>query len=141
MSDCSDDDYEIGYKRPPKHSRFKPGQSGNPRGRPRKEMHFATSFRKKLGQSISVKKNGCSHQMTVVEATCERLVSALLQGTISDLIKVMQAIERYAPEQLRPLPTDMCMRVTYVASDHPEALKPPPAHRLPPHMRGNSQED
>jgi hypothetical protein len=31
MSD--EDDYEVGYKQPPKHSRFKPGVSGNPKGR------------------------------------------------------------------------------------------------------------
>jgi hypothetical protein len=30
------DDFEVGYKRPPKHSQFKKGQSGNPRGRPRR---------------------------------------------------------------------------------------------------------
>lgn len=29
----SNTDYEVGYKKPPKHTRFKPGQSGNPRGR------------------------------------------------------------------------------------------------------------
>ena len=29
-------DYEIGYKKPPKHTQFKPGQSGNPKGRPQK---------------------------------------------------------------------------------------------------------
>ena len=29
------DDEPVGYRQPPKHSRFKPGQSGNPRGRPR----------------------------------------------------------------------------------------------------------
>jgi len=27
-------DYEVGYKKPPKQGRFKKGQSGNPRGRP-----------------------------------------------------------------------------------------------------------
>lgn len=30
------DDYEIGYCKPPKEYQFKPGQSGNPNGRPRK---------------------------------------------------------------------------------------------------------
>ncbi len=34
MSAHDEDDYEVGYRKPPKHSRFKPGQSGNPRGRP-----------------------------------------------------------------------------------------------------------
>jgi hypothetical protein len=29
------DDYEVGYKKPPKATQFKPGQSGNPAGRPK----------------------------------------------------------------------------------------------------------
>lgn len=29
-------DYEVGYKRPPREHQFKPGQSGNPKGRPKK---------------------------------------------------------------------------------------------------------
>ena len=36
MADDKDKrDYEIGYGKPPKQTRFKPGQSGNPRGRPK----------------------------------------------------------------------------------------------------------
>lgn len=31
-----DKDYKVGYGKPPKHTRFAKGQSGNPRGRPRK---------------------------------------------------------------------------------------------------------
>jgi hypothetical protein len=27
--------YPVGYRKPPVHSRFKKGQSGNPRGRPK----------------------------------------------------------------------------------------------------------
>ena len=34
MSAHDDDDDWVGYRRPPKHTRFKKGQSGNPRGRP-----------------------------------------------------------------------------------------------------------
>lgn len=34
MSAHDEDDDRVGYRRPPKHTRFKKGQSGNPRGRP-----------------------------------------------------------------------------------------------------------
>ena len=34
MSAPDEDDDRVGYRRPPKHTRFKKGQSGNPRGRP-----------------------------------------------------------------------------------------------------------
>ena len=34
-SDAEEEPYEVGNKRPPKHSRFKKGKSGNPAGRPK----------------------------------------------------------------------------------------------------------
>jgi hypothetical protein len=33
--------YEVGYKKPPLHARFKKGQSGNPRARPKRSKDFA----------------------------------------------------------------------------------------------------
>ena len=35
-----DKDYEVGYKKPPKHTQFQPGQSGNPAGRPPKSRNL-----------------------------------------------------------------------------------------------------
>ena len=42
------DDSRVGYKRPPMHSRFKPGQSGNPKGRPRPSRSFEAEFLEEL---------------------------------------------------------------------------------------------
>ena len=41
-------DYEVGYRRPPRHSRFKPGQSGNPRGRPNRSKNINTLMQEEL---------------------------------------------------------------------------------------------
>jgi hypothetical protein len=41
-------DYEIGYGRPPIHTRFKPGQSGNPAGRPKGAQNSATEIAAEL---------------------------------------------------------------------------------------------
>ena len=35
-------DYAVGYGKPPKHTRFKKGRSGNPRGRPRGAKNLST---------------------------------------------------------------------------------------------------
>ena len=39
----SSDQYEVGYKKPPLNSQFKPGQSGNPAGRPAKTSNLRKS--------------------------------------------------------------------------------------------------
>jgi hypothetical protein len=46
------DDDNVGYGRPPRHSRFKPGTSGNPKGRPRKD-HSIRSILKTLGNETA----------------------------------------------------------------------------------------
>jgi hypothetical protein len=35
----------VGYGRPPLHSRFTPGKSGNPRGRPKGQLNIETEVR------------------------------------------------------------------------------------------------
>ena len=46
----AEDDDKVGYCKPPKHSRFKPGQSGNPLGRPRKNRSIETMIKRELDQ-------------------------------------------------------------------------------------------
>ncbi len=42
--------YDVGYRKPPKHTRFKPGQSGNPRGRPKGTKNLKTDLIEELGE-------------------------------------------------------------------------------------------
>jgi hypothetical protein len=47
-------DYEVGYGRPPKETRFQPGKSGNPRGRPKVERHLGDALHDALHRKIVV---------------------------------------------------------------------------------------
>src|SRR5260370_31334050 len=51
-------DYEVGYGKPPLHTRFKKGQSGNPRGRPRGAKNFTSLVSDALDQRVVVTENG-----------------------------------------------------------------------------------
>src|SRR5205814_10151941 len=48
------EDYKIGYTRPPEATRFKKGQSGNPRGRPKNVRNLKTDLTEELQSRISV---------------------------------------------------------------------------------------
>ena len=43
-----EDDFEVGYKSPPQHSRFQPGRSGNPRGRQKAVRNLGSDVKRTL---------------------------------------------------------------------------------------------
>ena len=50
--DISSAPYEVGYGKPPKHTRFQPGQSGNPRGRPKGTKNLKTDLEEELSERV-----------------------------------------------------------------------------------------
>ncbi|MGZ9082896.1 MAG: DUF5681 domain-containing protein [Rhodoplanes sp.] len=71
---------EVGYGRPPRAHRFKPGQSGNPRGRPKGAKNEATILRAILKRKIAVREGGRARKMTVLEAILLRFTEEALKG-------------------------------------------------------------
>ncbi|MEZ5813638.1 MAG: DUF5681 domain-containing protein [Alphaproteobacteria bacterium] len=87
------DDYDVGYKKPPKGGQFKKGQSGNPSGRPKKKSFYET-FIKELEAQISVKEGGASTKITKHEALVKRLMNEALQGDHKAQQKILKFIEK-----------------------------------------------
>jgi Family of unknown function (DUF5681) len=52
------EDYEIGYRNPPKSGQFKKGISGNPSGRPKKPSDSASELMKELQLKVTIHENG-----------------------------------------------------------------------------------
>jgi Family of unknown function (DUF5681) len=51
-------DYEVGYKRPPRHTQFQPGRSGNPAGRPKGLNNLSTDVKRMLEVPVTVTERG-----------------------------------------------------------------------------------
>ncbi len=71
-------DDEVGYGKPPKQTRFKPGESGNPKGRPKKAKAGPPDVAEILSEEIAVKNAGVSRKMRPFEAGVRQLVSQAL---------------------------------------------------------------
>ena len=73
----SDDerDYEVGYGKPPPHTRFVKGQSGNSRGRPRGAKNIKTLLTKALNELVVVTDNGGRRKVSKREAIITQLVN------------------------------------------------------------------
>jgi len=72
--------YEVGYCKPPVHSRFKPGVSGNPTGRPKGSENLKTLFERVLKEQISLQDGNVTKKITKAEAVIRRVVIDALKG-------------------------------------------------------------
>jgi hypothetical protein len=57
-------DYEVGYGKPPKDTRFKPGTTGNPKGRPKGAKNLKTDLSEELAEQIVVREGDRRRQIS-----------------------------------------------------------------------------
>jgi len=99
---------DVGFKRPPKEHQFKPGVSGNPRGRPKGSRSLSSLVDEALSETILVKVRGRSVRMTNRAVMVKQLVDRALKGdhkAILVLSKIdprarLDAVEDEAPVAL-----------------------------------------
>jgi hypothetical protein len=101
-------DYEVGYKRPPKHTQYKPGESGNRRGRTPEAKNLATLLRDALNETITVNDQGRRRRISKRKAIVSQLVNRSAQSdlkAITILLGLMHALEQRtgAPDEPAPL--------------------------------------
>jgi hypothetical protein len=90
-------DYEVGYGKPPRHTRFTKGQSGNPRGRPSGAKNFTTLVREALNEPVIVTDNGGRRKVSKRQAIITQLVNRSATAdfrAIKILLDIVRDIER-----------------------------------------------
>lgn len=97
-------DYDIGYGKPPKHTRFVKGQSGNPVGRPRKpkprplalsDAPSASLFAQEIYRMVPLRENGEKVELTMLQA--------MLRAAMTNAVKGNRLQFKYLFEQAREL--------------------------------------
>ena len=72
--------YLVGYRRPPVTSRFQPGSSGNPKGRPKNSKNLKTLIRQAMTAKISIKEGPNSRRVSKIEGVVLRQLQSALKG-------------------------------------------------------------
>jgi hypothetical protein len=98
------ENYEVGKGRPPLSTRWKPGQSGNPRGRPKGAKSLATLFNDVLNRKLTIQENGKTRTITGREGIVIRVFNAALKGDPKALAFIL-GIEPEIARNAKPIET------------------------------------
>ena len=91
--------YDVGYGKPPKSGQFKPGKSGNPKGRPKGAKNLITVLEEELQAKVPVKELGKSKKVTKQEAMVKALMLKAIQGDVKAINAVVATMLKLAGPQ------------------------------------------
>lgn len=93
--DAGKEGYLVGYGRPPSHTRFKKGRSGNPSGRPKQQMKgLSKRLEEAMAREIEVNLNGETQTMPMEEVIANSLVNKAAKGDL----KSVELIHKLSPK-------------------------------------------
>jgi hypothetical protein len=130
VNDISSKD-KGGYGRPPVHSRFQPGRSGNPKGRPKGTANLVNDLRAELSENISVREGAQDLKVSKQRAMLKTLIAKALNGDIRAANVVLNlASKLFEPEiASEPMPIlsaedQLVLRRFLARQAHAESSKP-----------------
>ena len=94
--------YEIGYANPPAYSRFKKGQSGNPKGRPNTSKSVNSKITNELDRLITMSQDGERSRLTKREAVVLLLLKKAIQGNARAIEMVLTRARAIEPKEVVP---------------------------------------
>jgi hypothetical protein len=95
----ADNSDEIGFGKPPKHTQFRKGQSGNPKGRPKGSKNIIVLIRKALEEKVTVKGPGGTHSMSTFEAALMQQANKAASGDIRAFREVLRVHEKVQEQE------------------------------------------
>ena len=95
----------VGYGQPPRETRFRKGQSGNPHGRPKGSLNMATVLLRTLRETVVVTASGRKKTITKLEAAMTQITNKAAGGDLSAL-KLLTALVQSAEDRVANVPQE-----------------------------------
>jgi Family of unknown function (DUF5681) len=80
---------KVGYAKPPKHTRFTKGRSGNPKGRPTGSKNLATMMIEELTQPVAIVENGKRTKIPKIRAAVRQALNRAMVGDFKALQQIV----------------------------------------------------
>jgi hypothetical protein len=109
--------YSVGYGRPPKATQFKPGRSGNPKGRPKGPRSIGAILRDVIAQRVPVAEGGKTRRLPALEVMLRRLVNEAMRSDPKAIKLLLTLVERYTES------TELEPHLDELLADDQEILK------------------
>ena len=103
--------YEVGYCRPPLHTRFQPGVSGNPSGRRKGSKNLKTLFQQILKEEVSLREGDITKKISKAEAILRSLVLGAMKGDSRSQMTLFRLAEQAGEFEDAPEPLQRIERV------------------------------
>jgi hypothetical protein len=97
-----DQNSPVGYGRPPVNRQFKPGQSGNPRGRPKGQKNLTTTIVDALSKTITVRDKNGLRTISKLDAILEVQVNKAVAGDPHAFARIIQIAEKLEAFKWQP---------------------------------------
>lgn len=91
------DDYEVGYGKPPENTQFKPGHSGNSKGRPKGAKNLKTIVQQEAYSKVTIKEGGKSSKVTKLRALIKAMMAKGIQGDPKAANLVLSLMDKHLP--------------------------------------------
>ena len=90
-----DGHYAVGRGRPPVETRFKPGASGNPAGRPRGARSVESVIKAAVSERVVITENGRRRSVTKLELAAKQLANKAAGGDARASKQVLDILQQY----------------------------------------------
>ena len=95
MIDDKNENDRVGYRRPPKKHQFKPGQSGNPKGRPKGSIGLKQLVQQELNRRITISEDRVAKQLSMRELLIRSIFANALKGNPKAIEKALQLLREF----------------------------------------------